>query len=172
MAHARRVTSSGARGMLRVASGSIRSTPSTTRSGRASSISTPRISAARPGSSTASASSSPRSRVAACRGESSPTSGAVHLSAACRARARHAHRLRRGRRHDRADEAASRPLLHAARALRLVPSACLYLGDDLRDVQARVPPACRCSGGLRLPRRRGTQPCGARMRSSRIHSRP
>jgi phosphoglycolate phosphatase len=28
------------------------------------------------------------------------------------------------------------PLLHAARALRLAPSACLYLGDDLRDVQA------------------------------------
>jgi len=28
------------------------------------------------------------------------------------------------------------PLLHAARALGLVPAACLYLGDDLRDVQA------------------------------------
>jgi 2-phosphoglycolate phosphatase len=28
------------------------------------------------------------------------------------------------------------PLLHAARALDLAPAACLYLGDDLRDVQA------------------------------------
>jgi phosphoglycolate phosphatase len=28
------------------------------------------------------------------------------------------------------------PLLHAARALGLAPGACLYLGDDLRDVQA------------------------------------
>ena len=28
------------------------------------------------------------------------------------------------------------PLLHAAAALRLPPSACLYVGDDLRDVQA------------------------------------
>ena len=28
------------------------------------------------------------------------------------------------------------PLLHAARALALAPSGCLYLGDDLRDVQA------------------------------------
>ena len=28
------------------------------------------------------------------------------------------------------------PLLHAAAALRLPPSACLYLGDDLRDVQS------------------------------------
>lgn len=28
------------------------------------------------------------------------------------------------------------PLLHAAAALRLAPSACLYVGDDLRDVQA------------------------------------
>jgi phosphoglycolate phosphatase len=28
------------------------------------------------------------------------------------------------------------PLLHAAQALGLAPAACLYLGDDLRDVQA------------------------------------
>ena len=28
------------------------------------------------------------------------------------------------------------PLLHAAAALQLPPSACLYVGDDLRDVQA------------------------------------
>ena len=28
------------------------------------------------------------------------------------------------------------PLLHAAAALRLPPSDCLYIGDDLRDVQA------------------------------------
>ena len=28
------------------------------------------------------------------------------------------------------------PLLHAAAALRLPPSSCLYVGDDLRDVQA------------------------------------
>jgi phosphoglycolate phosphatase len=28
------------------------------------------------------------------------------------------------------------PLLHAAAALKLPPSACLYVGDDLRDVQA------------------------------------
>jgi len=28
------------------------------------------------------------------------------------------------------------PLLHAAAELRLPPSACLYVGDDLRDVQA------------------------------------
>ena len=28
------------------------------------------------------------------------------------------------------------PLLHAAATLRLPPSACLYVGDDLRDVQA------------------------------------
>jgi len=28
------------------------------------------------------------------------------------------------------------PLLHAAAVLRLPPSACLYVGDDLRDVQA------------------------------------
>jgi N-acetyl-D-muramate 6-phosphate phosphatase len=28
------------------------------------------------------------------------------------------------------------PLLHAARELRLPPAQCLYLGDDLRDVQA------------------------------------
>jgi N-acetyl-D-muramate 6-phosphate phosphatase len=28
------------------------------------------------------------------------------------------------------------PLLHAARALELPPAECLYLGDDLRDVQA------------------------------------
>lgn len=28
------------------------------------------------------------------------------------------------------------PLLHAAAALRLPPSACLYVGDDLRDVQS------------------------------------
>jgi phosphoglycolate phosphatase len=28
------------------------------------------------------------------------------------------------------------PLLHAARALGLAPAACLYLGDDLRDVRA------------------------------------
>jgi N-acetyl-D-muramate 6-phosphate phosphatase len=28
------------------------------------------------------------------------------------------------------------PLLHAAAALRLPPSACVYVGDDLRDVQA------------------------------------
>ena len=28
------------------------------------------------------------------------------------------------------------PLLHAAAALELPPSACLYVGDDLRDVQA------------------------------------
>ena len=28
------------------------------------------------------------------------------------------------------------PLLHAAATLRLLPSACLYVGDDLRDVQA------------------------------------
>ena len=28
------------------------------------------------------------------------------------------------------------PLLHAAAALRLAPSACVYVGDDLRDVQA------------------------------------
>jgi len=28
------------------------------------------------------------------------------------------------------------PLLHAAAALKLAPSACLYLGDDLRDVQS------------------------------------
>jgi phosphoglycolate phosphatase len=28
------------------------------------------------------------------------------------------------------------PLLHAAEALQLPPSACLYIGDDLRDVQA------------------------------------
>ena len=28
------------------------------------------------------------------------------------------------------------PLLHAAAALQLAPSACLYVGDDLRDVQA------------------------------------
>ena len=28
------------------------------------------------------------------------------------------------------------PLLHAAAALHLPPSACLYVGDDLRDVQA------------------------------------
>jgi len=28
------------------------------------------------------------------------------------------------------------PLLHAAVALRLPPSACLYVGDDLRDVQS------------------------------------
>ncbi len=28
------------------------------------------------------------------------------------------------------------PLLHAAGALQLPPSACLYVGDDLRDVQA------------------------------------
>ena len=28
------------------------------------------------------------------------------------------------------------PLLHAAQALALAPAACLYLGDDLRDVQA------------------------------------
>lgn len=28
------------------------------------------------------------------------------------------------------------PLLHAAAALQLPPSACLYLGDDLRDVQS------------------------------------
>lgn len=28
------------------------------------------------------------------------------------------------------------PLLHAARALALAPAACLYVGDDLRDVQA------------------------------------
>ena len=28
------------------------------------------------------------------------------------------------------------PLLHAARALALAPAGCLYLGDDLRDVQA------------------------------------
>ncbi len=28
------------------------------------------------------------------------------------------------------------PLLHAAAALHLPPSACLYLGDDLRDVQS------------------------------------
>jgi phosphoglycolate phosphatase len=28
------------------------------------------------------------------------------------------------------------PLLHAAAALRLPPAACLYVGDDLRDIQA------------------------------------
>ena len=28
------------------------------------------------------------------------------------------------------------PLLHAAAALKISPSACLYLGDDLRDVQS------------------------------------
>jgi N-acetyl-D-muramate 6-phosphate phosphatase len=28
------------------------------------------------------------------------------------------------------------PLLHAAHTLRLPPAACLYMGDDLRDVQA------------------------------------
>jgi len=28
------------------------------------------------------------------------------------------------------------PLLHAAAALQLPPSACLYVGDDQRDVQA------------------------------------
>jgi len=28
------------------------------------------------------------------------------------------------------------PLLHAARALALAPTSCLYVGDDLRDVQA------------------------------------
>jgi phosphoglycolate phosphatase len=28
------------------------------------------------------------------------------------------------------------PLLHAARALGLAPATCLYVGDDLRDVQA------------------------------------
>jgi N-acetyl-D-muramate 6-phosphate phosphatase len=28
------------------------------------------------------------------------------------------------------------PLLHAARAINVVPEACLYVGDDLRDVQA------------------------------------
>ncbi len=27
------------------------------------------------------------------------------------------------------------PLLHAARAMRLAPTSCLYVGDDLRDVQ-------------------------------------
>ncbi len=31
---------------------------------------------------------------------------------------------------------APEPLLHAARSLRLAPAQCLYLGDDLRDVQA------------------------------------
>lgn len=28
------------------------------------------------------------------------------------------------------------PLLHAARAIKVAPEACLYVGDDLRDVQA------------------------------------
>ena len=28
------------------------------------------------------------------------------------------------------------PLLHAAAAMQLPPSACLYLGDDLRDIQS------------------------------------
>ena len=27
------------------------------------------------------------------------------------------------------------PLLHAARVMRIAPAACLYVGDDLRDVQ-------------------------------------
>ena len=28
------------------------------------------------------------------------------------------------------------PLLHAAKAINVAPEACLYVGDDLRDVQA------------------------------------
>lgn len=30
------------------------------------------------------------------------------------------------------------PLLHAARALHIAPSRCVYVGDDLRDVQAGI----------------------------------
>ena len=40
------------------------------------------------------------------------------------------------------------PLLHAAAALRLPPSSCLYVGDDLRDVHAGT------RGEIRLSRRR------------------
>src|SRR4029450_7233645 len=28
------------------------------------------------------------------------------------------------------------PLLHAAQAMKVTPSACVYVGDDLRDVEA------------------------------------
>ena len=36
------------------------------------------------------------------------------------------------------------PLLHAARELALEPSQCVYLGDDLRDIQAARSAGMRC----------------------------
>ena len=30
------------------------------------------------------------------------------------------------------------PLLHAAQAMRVAPSACVYVGDDLRDIEAGI----------------------------------
>jgi N-acetyl-D-muramate 6-phosphate phosphatase len=33
------------------------------------------------------------------------------------------------------------PLLEAARQMRLPPQACIYVGDDLRDIVAGRPPA-------------------------------
>jgi phosphoglycolate phosphatase len=34
-------------------------------------------------------------------------------------------------------------LLHAAKSLGIAPANALYVGDDLRDVQAARAPACR-----------------------------
>ena len=42
------------------------------------------------------------------------------------------------------------PLLHAAAAMQLPPSACLYLGDDLRDIQS-----ARAAGMLAVAARYG-----------------
>ena len=159
----------GARGMLRVGFGMIRSTPSTPRCGRefldlyAENICRDTRLFAGIGELLAA------SRAAACRGASSPTR---RSGSPCRCSPRSA-----SPRAPPASWAATRPAgrsripirccIAAACLLGLAPAACLYVGDDLRDVAGRT---CRrhagARGGLRLPRRRGRPVSGARMRWS------